>query len=70
MNTLRLIRTNVFGVTQTAMAEIAGTRQATVSRWENGKLKPSLEQLVRIRKEAQRRGLKWNDSWFFEEIAA
>lgn len=70
MNQLRRIRCKVFKVTQADMAEIAGTRQATVSRWETNKLKPSLAQLTRIRSEAHRRGLEWNDSWFFEEIAA
>ena len=70
MNQLRRIRCKVFKVTQADMAAIAGTRQATVSRWESNKLKPSLEQLIRIRAEARRRGLKWNDSWFFEEVAA
>lgn len=70
MNALRLIRTNVFRVTQVEMAEIAGTTQATVSRWESGALKPSLLQLKRIRAAAHRRILKWNDAWFFEEAAA
>lgn len=70
MNNLRLIRTNVFGITQADMARIAGTQQATVSRWEHNKLKPSLEHLLRIRQEATKRGLAWNDSWFFGELAA
>jgi len=52
------------------MAEIAGTTQATISRWESDGLRPSLRQLKRIRTEARRRHLKWDDSWFFEEVAA
>jgi len=70
MNTLRHIRRTVFKVTQVEMAGIAGVRQATISRWEQDDCTPSLSALKRIRKEARRRGLKWNDSWFFEEVAA
>lgn len=70
MNQLRRIRCKVFKITQAEMAAIADTRQATISRWESNKLRPSLAQLARIRAEARRRGLKWDDSWFFEEIAA
>ncbi len=71
MNQLRSIRRNIFGVTQTEFAVIAGVSQSLVSRWEKGDRKPSLPDLRRIRSEARRRRLKWNDSWFFdEEVAA
>lgn len=70
MNHLHTIRRNVFGVTQTEFAAIAGVSQSLVSRWEKGDRKPSLPDLRRIRAEARRRGIKWNDSWFFEEVAA
>lgn len=70
MSQLRTIRRAVFGVTQTEFADIAGVSQPLVSRWEKGDRKPSLPDLRRIRAEALRRGIKWNDSWFFEEIAA
>jgi transcriptional regulator with XRE-family HTH domain len=59
------IRKNVLGVTQSEMAVIANTRQATISRWENGGLEPSRDQLALIREEAIRRGLGWDDKWFF-----
>jgi DNA-binding XRE family transcriptional regulator len=67
---MRRIRQDVFGVTQVQFADIAEVSQAQVSRWESGVREPNLDQLKRIRAEARRRGLKWNDSWFFEEIAA
>lgn len=70
MNTLRHIRLKVFGTTQVQMAAIAGVRQATISRWENDDCMPSLPAMKRIRAEARRRRIKWNDSWFFEEVAA
>lgn len=70
MNQLRTIRRRVFGVTQTEFAAIAGVSQSLVSRWENGDRKPSIDELARIRAEAARRRLKWNDSWFFGEVAA
>lgn len=73
MNALLHIRKKVFAVSQAEMAEIAGARQATVSRWETGALEPSRDQMNLIREEALRRGIVWNDSWFFavpDEAAA
>jgi transcriptional regulator with XRE-family HTH domain len=66
MNPLLHIRKNVFAVPQTEMAEIAAVSQGTVSKWENGALAPDRNELERIRSEAARRGLTWDDSWFFE----
>ncbi|WP_410052164.1 helix-turn-helix domain-containing protein [Bradyrhizobium sp. SZCCHNS30571] len=43
------------------MAKIAGVRQATISRWEAGLTDPSLKHLKRIRAEARKRRLAWND---------
>jgi hypothetical protein len=61
------IRQNIFGLSQSAFAEIAGVRQPTVSRWENGEFEPNRDELQRIREAAQNRGLPWNDSWFFDQ---
>lgn len=61
------IRRKIFGgLTQTAFGEIAGTTQATVSRWENGELNPNSDQMRRIRTAAADRGKTWDDRWFFE----
>jgi len=66
-NAIFNIRLNVFdGISQASFGEIAGTTQATVSRWETGELSPNSEQMGRIRAEANKRGLSWNDQWFFE----
>lgn len=65
MNPLLQIRKNVFDVTQREMAVIAEVSQATISRWENGGA-PDRHELSRIRLEALKRGLPWEDSWFFE----
>ena len=70
MNRMLHIRKQVFGVTQAEMAVIAGTRQATVSRWEAGVLNPDLSHLQRIRDAACERGLEWNDAVFFEPLPA
>ncbi|MCX5581348.1 helix-turn-helix domain-containing protein [Kaistia terrae] len=70
MNTLLYIRKNVLGITQAEMAEIAGVRQATVSRWENGALLPDLSQLAMVRKAAIAKGVAWQDAWFFERPVA
>jgi len=68
MNTIRHIRTNIFGVSQTAFAKIAGVKQASVSRWEssNDSSAPTLAEMVAIRNAALDRGLNWNDSYFFQ----
>jgi predicted transcriptional regulator len=66
MNTLRHIRKSIFGLSQAELAAVAEVSQGTVSKWERGDLDPSREEMARIRAEAMKRGLDWNDSWFFE----
>ncbi|MDX1240388.1 helix-turn-helix domain-containing protein [Sinorhizobium medicae] len=65
MNTIAHIRKSVLKVSQSELADVAGTKQATVSRWETNQLSPDLEQLKSIREEVLRRGLDWDDAWFF-----
>lgn len=69
MNPLLHIRKNVFGLTQAEMAVIAVVSQGTVSKWEAGALAPDADELKRIRAEATKRGLPWDDRWFFETPA-
>lgn len=66
MNTILHIRKNVIEASQTAFAAIAGTNQATVSRWERGELFPNLEQMRAIRSAVLESGADWDDRWFFE----
>ena len=66
MNPMPIIRKSIFDVSQAELAAIAGTTQATVSRWESGELHPDRDQLARIREAAKVRGLRWDDAWFFE----
>ena len=66
MRQIEHIRKNIFDVSQSAFAEIAGTTQASVSRWENGAQEPSHSEMMKIRAEALERGLNWEDRWFFE----
>jgi DNA-binding transcriptional regulator YiaG len=66
MHPITYIRKHIFSVTQDAFAEIAGTTQASVSRWESGRLYPNQGELARIRRAARERGIPWNDRWFFE----
>jgi transcriptional regulator with XRE-family HTH domain len=66
MSPIKHIRKNLFDVSQAVFGEIAGTTQASVSRWETGEQTPSHTEMLRIREEAKRRGLDWNDLWFFE----
>lgn len=65
MHPMKHIRENVLQLTQAAMANVTGVKQATVSRWESGELDPGREELARIRDEARDRGIAWDDSWFF-----
>lgn len=60
------IRRVVFGISQIEFAEIAGTTQSSVSRWEQGLQAPDLAEMERIRKAAVKRGLTWDDRLFFE----
>lgn len=63
------IRVAVFRASQAEMAATAGVEQGTWSRWERGLRQPTLDALTRVRNEAARRGLAWDDRWFFEEAA-
>lgn len=65
MRPIEHIRKHIFDLSQAAFGEIAGTTQASVSRWESGKQEPALEEMARIRREAESRGLPWDDGWFF-----
>lgn len=67
MSTIAHIRRVVLGMSQHELARLCGVTQGTVSRWEIGHLSPHMEDLVAIRDEVSRRGLSWDDSWFFEQ---
>lgn len=66
MNQILHIRTQVLRLTQAELAKIANVSQGTVSKWENGELEPDRDELGRIREEARRRGVEWDDKLFFE----
>lgn len=65
-NVLARIRKDVFGLTQRELAIVAGTRQATVSRWETGALEPSRDQIQAILNKAAELGLSLSASDFFD----
>jgi transcriptional regulator with XRE-family HTH domain len=60
------IRRVVFDVSQSEFAEIAGTTQPSVSRWEQGVQAPDQLEMERIRRAAIQRRLEWDDRLFFE----
>jgi transcriptional regulator with XRE-family HTH domain len=64
MTIMRTVRERL-GLRQTEMAAVAGVSQATISRWETGSLEPNRQELERIRGEALRRGVEWDDALFF-----
>jgi transcriptional regulator with XRE-family HTH domain len=66
MTPLEYIRKLIFKASQSAFGEIAGTTQASVSRWENGELEPGHSEMARIRAAANERGIDWDDRLFFE----
>lgn len=70
MRPIEHIRKVVFDVSQDAFGEIAGVNQSTVSRWEKGEQEPSRIEMDRIRAEAIKRKLPWDDRWFFESPRA
>ena len=63
---IKHIRAKVFGMTQSAFAEVAGVSQATVCRWENSEFEPNRNELARIREAALASGKPWDDAWFFD----
>ena len=64
MSEIRRIRIEVFKLTQSEFASVAGVKQSTVSRWERGGA-PTLDELRSIRSAALSRGIDWRDEWFF-----
>ena len=64
MTPAEFIRKDVLGFrTQAELAEILGTTQPTVCRWERkGRFPPAVQ--LQIRDLAK--GKPWNDAWFFE----
>jgi len=71
MNSVEYIRTKVFKLEQAPFAVIAGVSQPTVSRWEQTEMEnsePNRKAMDRIRSEAIKRELDWNDSWFFQSF--
>jgi len=66
MSALRHIRKTVLELSQAEIAALVGVSQGTVSKWERGDLSPSLEEISVLRAEAHKRGLDWDDRWFFE----
>lgn len=65
MQAFSFIRKTIFKLSQAEFAKVAGVTQATVSRWESGELIPSHDEMARIREEAEKRNIPWNDAWFF-----
>lgn len=66
MKAITHIRKHIFGLSQIEFAAIAGTTQASVSRWESGELEPSHSEMARIRSSAIEQGADWDDRLFFD----
>ena len=66
-NPAQFIREDVFGIkTQKAFADVLGYEQATISRFENGTRRLTVEAQSRIRAAAKKRRIKWDNNWFFD----
>lgn len=65
MYPIRHIRKNIFKLSQTDFAQLAGVTQSAVSNWENGGSLKSSE-MSNIRFAARHLGISWKDEWFFE----
>jgi transcriptional regulator with XRE-family HTH domain len=66
-NPAQFIREDVFGCkTQKAFADLLGYPQNTISRFEKGTRRLTIEAQNRIRAAAKKRRIKWDNNWFFE----
>lgn len=66
-NPAQFIREDVFGFkTQKAFADLLGYPQNTISRFENGTRRLTIEAQTRIRAAAKKRRIKWDNNWFFD----
>lgn len=70
VNPIHHVRKTILGLSQSELANIAGVSQGTVSKWENGELEPSRDEMQRIRDAARLRDVAWDDRLFFEVPAA
>ena len=57
---------NRLGLTQVEFARLCRVSQATVSKWESGRPKPTKEALERIEAAYQRQGWRWQQRWSAE----
>lgn len=64
MSRIRIIRQNVFQMTQTEFAKLLGVRQSAISQLEARDALPSRHQQI-IRTKAAETGIEWRDEWFF-----
>jgi hypothetical protein len=61
------IREDVFQIrSQREFAELLGYEQATISRFETGARRLTVEAQMRIQAAAKKRRIKWDNNWFFE----
>lgn len=65
MGPLYRVRKEILKLTQAEIAEVAKTRQATVSRWERGELEPSRDQLALVLEYARVHGIDLTPADFF-----
>lgn len=63
---LESIRKHIFAMSQVQFADALKVNQSTVSRWENGVLEPSRDEMRVIRELAIVLGKRWDDRWFFD----
>ena len=69
MNSISNIRRNIFSLSQSKFGGEIGVNQSMISRWESGELEPSLSNMRAIRDLAKRRGVEWDDGFFWESAA-
>lgn len=65
MTKLKAIRKNVFGMKQVDFSGLVGVSQQAYSTAEKKDAMPHWYQ-VAIREAAKKRGIEWDDRWFFE----
>jgi transcriptional regulator with XRE-family HTH domain len=66
MNGIKFAQKCVLRCSQVEFGNLVGASRSTVANWISGKTSPTFHHIQAARDEIIKRGLPWNDSWWFD----